>query len=146
MCRPSRRTFSSVLIAVVIVAGTAVAAQAITGSVPLSKSVIFYYGETSGSGDSNNFDGGSIMRMCAHSEGYSSQSYIAEIRQNRTLQTDLVIRSANVQYNAYVGSNYYQSSSYSTSSSNRYHAKSGWSGVPAAPNTATGSVASFSSC
>lgn len=135
----SRGARVAVLAATVVIA-TSGAAHALTGSLALSKSVNFYYGETAGSGDSQDFDGYGTAKMCARSEGYSSQTYVAQYLRNRTLQPDDKLKDVLLAYNAYVAPNSYGSATFSTASSSRYHTTAIWPAVPSAPNNAVGAV------
>lgn len=130
--------------AALIVGGTATAAMAITGYVAQSRQVVFYYGETSGNGDSNNFAGYGTSKLCADAPGATSNnSFNVKYYRNRTLQRDDRLKDRDLLYSQ----RQYLSAGFSTSSSSRYHTYVGWSAVPAANNAANGySRAAGSSC
>lgn len=133
-------------VAALLVGGTATAAWATTGYVANPRSVVFYYGETAGNGDSQNFTGTGSVRMCANSDGASTgNTYVAQYLRNRTAFPDVVLKDASVAYNQGL----YESGAFSIDTSNTYHTKSSWSAVPSAPDSYSGYVStrySPSSC
>lgn len=126
----------ALVVALAVVAATSTAAWAQTGSTANDRSVRFYYGETSGHGDSQDFTGSGNVNMCTNSDGGSNQTYVAQYLKNRSFQPDDVIRDSNRSYN----SGLYKSSSFSISTNNKYHTTATWSAVPAAPNGYSGYV------
>jgi hypothetical protein len=130
-----------VRLALLLALMTGGAAYATTGSTANPRSVIFYYGETAGAGDSDNFSGYGAVTMCMNSNGApvgNGNTYVGDYRLNRTLQPDDVIKSVNWGYRQ----GQYQSGNFNTSSDKKYHTRSGWSAVPSAPDWYKGYVAS----
>ncbi|MDR6175495.1 hypothetical protein QE364_000114 [Nocardioides zeae] len=122
-----------------VIGATATAAHAATGSTPLARSVVFYFGETSGSGDSKDFAGYGIgapvgTRLCSDADNYGNNSYGAQFIRNRTLQPDDVLKDVTRTYNQGL----YTSASFNTYSNYQYHTRAAWSAVPSAPNNASG--------
>ena len=136
----ARRTkvVSGILFA--LLAGTTGVAYAVTGSTANPRSVTFYYGETGGQGDSQNFAGYGQVKLCTDAgNSGGSNTYQALYLRNRTLQPDDRIR--NYQYVAFNDSTL-ASSAFDTESSSQFHTTAVWPGVASAPNGDSGYVAS----
>jgi hypothetical protein len=129
---------SRVLILVFLVIGaTSTVAFAATGSVSNARSVVFYYGETSGNGKSDDFSGSGDVRMCANSDGGSKNTFAASYYHKRfSMIPDKRLKYANVSYSEGL----YRSGSFSISSSKNYYTRSDWSAVPSLPNNYSGYV------
>lgn len=142
--KPLRRTTRVTALAATICLATAGAAFAITGSVAQSRQVVFYYGETSGRGDSNDFSGYGTAKLCADAPGATSNnSFGVQYLRNITARPDVVLKDRLLAYS----SGKYVSQSFGTTSSSRYHTNVNWSAVPSANNGANGfSRAVGSSC
>lgn len=140
----TRRTTRVTALAAIICTATAGAAFAITGSVAQARQVVFYYGETSGNGDSKDFSGYGTAKLCADAPGATSNNnFGVQSLRNRTLQPDDVLKDRLLAYS----SARYLSASFSTSSSSKYHTYVNWSAVPSANDAANGySRAVGSSC
>ena len=127
------------LLACSVVGATATVAVARTGSVSNPRSVVFYYGEASGKGTSDQFTkaGSSSVQMCASSDGGSNNSYAAAYYHHRfgPIPNEL-LKSANVTYNQGL----YKSGSFTISSNKNYYTRSDWSAVPSLPNDVNGYV------
>lgn len=130
--------------ALMLAGSTATAAFAVTGSVAQARQVVFYYGETSGNGDSQDFSGYGTAKLCADAPGATSNnSFNVKYYLNRSLQRDDILKDTDRLYSQ----GQYLSAGFSTTSSSRYHTYVGWSAVPAASNGANGfSRAVGSSC
>lgn len=132
-----RRLVRVAVIASAIVVVPSAAAYALTGYVAQDGQVAFYYGETSGHGDSNNFHGYGSARLCADAAGQTSNNtFVASYIKNVSFAPDTTIRDVNLRYSE----NEYKSAYFSTSSSSTYHVKSDWSAVPSAPDYVGGYV------
>lgn len=131
------RGSTALVLACLVVGGTGAVAVAKTGSISNPRSVIFFYGETSGNGESDKFSGSGDVRMCANSDGGSNNSYGASYYRSRfSMIPDDRLRFANVSYNQGL----YRSSTFSISNSNEYYVRSDWSGVPSLSNSVEGYV------
>lgn len=127
------------VIAAMPVGGVGGTAWARTGYDANPRSVVFYFGETAGQGDSQNFAGYGSVKLCtdANNSG-GNNSYGAQYIRNRTAAPDVVLRDYNVRY----GQAAFASGTFNTSSGDRFHTKAAWSAVPSAPNNVSGFVAS----
>lgn len=135
-----RRTKLVVGIAFALCASTTGVAYAVTGSTSNPRSVVFYFGETGGQGDSNNFAGYGQAKLCTDADNSGGGNYYRALYlRNRTLQPDDVLW--NFQY-VYFSDPPRASPSFSTVSSSQYHTTAGWPGVPSAPDSASGFSAS----
>ncbi|GAA1947245.1 hypothetical protein GCM10009798_02870 [Nocardioides panacihumi] len=127
-----------------IVLGTLLAttatAYATTGTAQLSRGVRFYFGQTAGHGDSDNFTGygpagSTIAWLCSDANNAGgNNSYNAAFIRNKSLAPDVTLKKISRLYNQGV----YRSAGIDTDSYTRYHTYVSWSAVPAAANSVSG--------
>lgn len=126
-------------IVAIMVGGVGGTAWARTGYDANAKSVVFYFGETAGQGDSQNFAGYGSVKLCTDADNSGGNgSYGAEYIRNRGggLPDDSLLK-----YNVSYSQGAFASGSFNTSSADRFHTKAVWGGVPSAPDNADGFVA-----
>lgn len=132
------RSIKLVVISLLLILTAAGAAFARTGYDANPRSVVFYFGETSGNGDSQDFSGYGLVKLCTDGDNVGGgNSYVGQYLRNRTLAKDEILKDVSLRYDAAP----YASGNFQTTSDNNYHTYAGWSAVPSAPDTASGFVA-----
>lgn len=124
------------LLAMLLVAATAGAAWAGTGTyVRQNGQIVFYYGVSSGQGESYSFDGYGTARLCADAPGAKQHvMFNARFQHERRFQLDETLKDLFLYYD----DSAYTSGSFSTSSSARYHTDATWNYAAGASQAANG--------
>lgn len=136
------KSVRALLVVLAFLAATGGAAWARTGYDANARSVVFYFGETAGAGDSRDFAGYGSVKLCTDGDNSGGGgTYNAQYRHNRGGLPDETVVELYQSYKEPARS----SGNFTNSSSANYHTNASWAQVTAAADNVSGFSASRTS-